>query len=150
MDNILLPHDSVVGGLLGQVPDDPKGSLHAGPVPLRVDPPGDRLKSVVVVDEGPVSHLGLLVVVGQVSEAAEGGLEKLVVPAVDPDDLDELPDAVGVADGQLERLVVDGHVGDDAGGADDDRDLVVVQQVDQLVGELLWNDDEAVLVGCLD
>jgi hypothetical protein len=34
--------------------------------------------------------------------------------------LDQLPDSVRLADGQLEGLVVDGHVGDDAGSADDD------------------------------
>jgi len=146
MDDVPLPHDGVVGRLLGQVPDDAEGGLETGPVPVGVDALGHHLKPVELVDEEPVGELGLLVVVGQVPEAAKRGLEKLVVAAVVGDDPDELPDAVGVANGQLERLVVDGHVGDDAGGADHDGDLVVVQQVHQLVGELLCNHEEAVLV----
>ena len=87
MDHVPLSHDGVVGGLLGQVPDDPEGSLQARPVPLRVDPVRDHLKAIEVIDEGPVGHLGLLVVVSQMPEPAQSRLKKLVVVAVDPDDL---------------------------------------------------------------
>ncbi len=37
--------------------------------------PGDHLKSVELVDEDPVSHFGLLVVVGQVTKATQGRLQ---------------------------------------------------------------------------
>ena len=54
MNQFLLPHDGVVGWLLGQVPDDAKRRFKAGSVALWMDVSGNHLKAIKFVDEDPV------------------------------------------------------------------------------------------------
>jgi hypothetical protein len=76
------------------------------------------------------------VVVGQVSKAAHCRFEEFVIAAVGVDDSKQFSDTIGVTNGKFQRLVVHGQVGDDAGGADDDRDFWMIQKFDKLASKV--------------
>jgi len=136
MNNLLLPHDRMVDRLLSQVANHAEGSFQARPIGLRMNPSADHLEAAKVVDEHPLSGLGLFVVVGQVSKAAHCRFEEFVIAAVGVDDSKEFSDTIGVTNGKFQRLVVHGQVGDDAGGADDDWDFWVIQKFDKLASKV--------------
>ena len=136
MNDLLLSHDRMVDWLLSQVPNHPESGFQTRTVSLRVNPSANHLETSEVIDEHPLSGLGLFMVVGQVTKAAHCWLEEFVIAAVNIDNSEKLSYAVGVADGKFEWFVVHGQVGDDAGSTNYYRNFGVVQKFDKLASKM--------------